>query len=184
MKELFTELSDRVLRFDGVSLLQPEQLEEFLLRGLKPNQIRVCEVTSKVATFNEHVPAEERLSDALEEPISFSMAWKIPKEYLALDIEQHVLEVFGERLSDLAYDDTQTETAIARVALELREFKQRGLTNLLRTIIYVLDTFKSTDQVFGVGRGSSCASYILFLLGLHMVDPVRYDVPLEEFMHD
>lgn len=184
MKELFTELNDRTLRFDGVSLLRPEQVEQFLLRGLKPSQIRVTELSPDILHFNQNVPASERISDELVEPVSFSFAWKIPARYLSMDVEQHVLAVFGERLPCLEYSDTQTETAIARVAEELDQFKKRGLTNLLRTIIYILDTFRETGQVYGVGRGSSCASFILFLLGLHAVDPVKYDVPLEEFMHD
>ena len=184
MKTLSTELNDRILRFDGVSIIHTDQVEKFLLKGLKPSQIRVTELTPEIVHFNENVTAAERLSDKLEEPISFSFTWKIPPEYLSLDVEQHVLAVFGERLPGLAYSDSQTEVAIARVAQELEEYNKRGLTNLLRVIIYVLDTFKKTEQVFGVGRGSSCASFILFLLGLHAVDPIKYEVPLEEFMHD
>ena len=84
----------------------------------------------------------------------------------------------------LAYGDSQTEVAINRVAQELAEFERRGLFDLLRVMIYVLDRFRETNQVYGVGRGSSCASFILFLLGLHVVDPVKFEVPLEEFMHD
>lgn len=184
MKKLSTELNDRTLRFDGVSVIEPDQIDQFLLRGLKPSQIRVTQLTPEILHFNENVAACDRVSDAVEEPISFSFAWKIPKEYLGLDVEQHVLAVFSDRLPELAYSDSQTEIAIARVAQELEEYNKRGLMNLLRVIIYVLDTFKKTKQVFGVGRGSSCASFILFLLGLHAVDPVKYEVPLEEFMHD
>ena len=78
MKELFTELAERTLRFDGVSLLHPEQVEQFLLRGLKPSQIRVTEMTREIEEFNTQVPAEERLSGELLEPMSFSFTWKIP----------------------------------------------------------------------------------------------------------
>lgn len=184
MRELFVELAERTLRFDGVSLLHPEQVELFLLRGLKPAQIRVTELTPELEAFNQHVKADDRLSDQLLEPISFDMTWLIPQKYLELDVEQHVSVVFGERLPSLAYDSAQTEIAIARVAQELEEFERRGLFDLLRVIIYVLDRFKETGQVYGVGRGSSCASFVLFLLGLHVVDPVVFDVPLEEFMHD
>ena len=184
MKELLTELSSRTLRFDGVSLLHPEQVQQFLLRGLKPSQIRVSELTPELESFNRNVIASERISEKIDEPISFSMEWKIPKEHLHMDVEQHVLAVFGERLPGLAYDSSQTEIAITRVAEELAEFERRGLIDLLRVIIYVLDRFKETGQVYGVGRGSSCASFILFLLGLHVVDPVKFSVPLEEFMHD
>lgn len=184
MKTLSTELNDRTLRFDGVSMLQPEMVEHFLLRGLKPSQIRVTELAPEIESFNANVPADERLSTNSAEPISFSFAWKLPAEYLKLDVNQHVLKVFGERLPGLAYGDSQTEVAINRVAQELAEFERRGLFDLLRVMIYVLDRFRETNQVYGVGRGSSCASFILFLLGLHVVDPVKFEVPLEEFMHD
>lgn len=184
MRELFVELAERALRFDGVSLLHPEQVEHFLLRGMKPSQIRVTEITPELECFNQHVSTNERLSDQLLEPISFEMTWRLPKEYLELDVEQHVSVVFRERLPALAYDSSQTEAAINRVAQEISEFERRGLFNLLRVIIYILDRFKETGQVYGVGRGSSCASFILFLLGLHVVDTIRFNVPLEEFIHD
>lgn len=183
MKDLFVELAERTLRFDGVSLLHPNQVELFLLRGLKPSQIRVTEITPEIEHFNANVPAAERLNDDLL-PVTFTLTWKLPPKYLSLDVEQHVLEVFGDRLPGLAYDSAQTEIAINRVARELEEFRTRGLFDLLRVIVYILDRFRETGQVYGVGRGSSCASFILFLLGLHVVDPVRFDVPLEEFMHD
>lgn len=183
MRELFVQLAERTLRFDGVSLLHPEQVEHFLLRGLKPSQIRVTELTEELEHFNLHVSAQDQISDAWCEPISFNMAWQLPKKYLELDVEQHVLIVFGERLPGLAYDHTQTEAAITRVAQELQEFEQRGLFNMLRVIVYILDRFKETGVVYGVGRGSSCASFVLFLLGLHVVDPIRFNVPLEEFIH-
>jgi DNA polymerase III alpha subunit len=182
--ELFTELNDRTLRFDGISVLDPEMVEHFLLRGMKPNQMRVLELTPELETFNENVPPDERLSTEIFEEPQFEVSWELPPKYLELDVEQHVLAVFGERLPELAYDATQTETAITRVARELEEYERRGLTDLLRTIIYTLDRFKETNQVFGVGRGSSCASFVLFLLGLHVVDSIKYDVPLEEFFHD
>ena len=94
------------------------------------------------------------------------------------------MNAFGNKLPMLNYTPTQIELAVNRVARELAEFERRGLFDLLRVIIYVMDRFSETNQVYGVGRGSSCASFILFLLGLHAVDPILFDVDLEEFMHD
>jgi DNA polymerase III alpha subunit len=179
----FTELSDRVLRFDGVSILEPEQLQDFLMRGVQPAELRVTELTPEVEQFNALVSQFDRISDGLNETVVYDLTWQLPEPYLSLDVVEHVQVVFGERLPGLAYNSAQTELAITRVARELEEFETRGLNELLRTIIYVLARFKETGQVFGVGRGSSCASFILFLLGLHVVDPIKFDVPLEEFMH-
>lgn len=184
MRELFTELHDRVLRFDGVSVVDADQAVEFIRRGAVPAQLRVLVTTPEVTVFNRNVNETEQLREFGIEPLSFKYDWQIPPEFLSLDITEHVSVVFGERLPGLKYDSAQTEAAVTRVARELYEFKRRGLEDLLRVIIFTLHRFKETGQIWGVGRGSSCASYILFLLGLHVVDPIKFDVPLEEFMHD
>lgn len=184
MKELWTELNNRVLRYDGVSIIEPERLASFLFRGIQPAQLRLTELDEDSRLFNANTAQSEQLKVFDIEPVNLTFNWLVPPEYLSLDVEQHVLAVFGERLPALAYSDSQTEKAILRVAQELAEFQRRGLTDLLRVIIFVLARFKETGQVYGVGRGSSCASFVLFLLGLHVVDPIKYDVDLEEFMHD
>lgn len=183
MKELQVELNDRVLRFDGVSIVPPEFVADFFMKGLTPAQLRLLESTVETDQFNAQA-GDDMLKLATEEPISFQFRWQVPESYLSLNIEEHVSVVFGERLPALAYNHTQTEQAITRVARELEEFSQRGLNDLLRVIIYVLDRFRETGQVYGVGRGSSCASFVLFLLGLHVVDSIKFNVPLEEFFHD
>lgn len=184
MKELFIELADRTVRFDGVSLLYPEQVREFFMQGLTPSQMRVTEITPAIEQFNACSIAEDQLSAELLEPIQFSLAWQLPSEYLSLNIEEHIFNVFSERLPGLNYTAVQVELAIARVDEELTEYKTRGLHDLLRVIIYVLETFRKNNEVYGVGRGSSCASFILFLLGLHVVDSIKFEVDLQEFFHD
>lgn len=183
MKELFTQLNDRVLRFDGVSIVEAEQLSRLVRAGTAPKNLRVLCETPEVQQFNSLVSEVDKIKEFSDEPLAFNFFWQLPPEFLALDIEQFVLTAFSNRLPQLNYDPEQTELAINRVAQELKCFTQRGLTDLLRTIIFVLHRFRETGQVWGVGRGSSCASYILFLLGLHVVDPIKFDISLEEFMH-
>lgn len=184
MRELFTELNARVLRFDGVSVVEADQVLDLIRRGAIPSQLRVLAETPDVATFNANVNDTEKLREFGIEPMNFQYGWQIPPEFLSLDVEEHVQTVFGERFSTFGYDPAQEEAAFNRVAQELGEFRRRGLEDLLRVIIFVLHKFRETGQVWGVGRGSSCASYVLFLLGLHVVDPIKFEVPLEEFMHD
>jgi DNA polymerase III alpha subunit len=49
-------------------------------------------------------------------------------------------------------------------------------------LIYIIDTMRKNNIVWGVGRGSSVASYILYLLGVHKVDSVKYNLHIEEFL--
>lgn len=184
MIELFTELNDRVLRFDGVSIVDADQLLGLIRRGVPTKNLRVVAETADVAQFNELVTAEDQIAEFSEEPLELTFSWKLPPEFLHLNIDQHVQAVFRERLPSLAYSSAQQVAALNRITEELREFRLRGMDDVLRTIIFVLHRFQETRQVWGVGRGSSCASYILFLLGLHVVDAMKFDIPLSEFLHD
>lgn len=185
MRRLETELADRVLRFDGVSILKPDDIAYAFAKGLKPADIRATELTDEVEQFNANVTLEEQLRLAKPEPIRVDLAWRLPMEYQQLQLEDYVQQVFVNRTDVLAsYTEAQLEEAVERVAAELVEIQRRGMGEFLKTVIYVLDVFRKTNVVWGVGRGSSCASYILFLLGLHVVDCVRLGVPMIEFFHD
>lgn len=95
--------------------------------------------------------------------------WLMPQSYQTFDIESHVLNL------------CQTEQQRTRVQQELSLFQQTNLVNLLRYIKYMVDVMTKNNLVWGVGRGSSTASYVLYLLGLHNVDSLKYDIPIEEF---
>lgn len=184
MRKLETELKDRVLRFDGVSIVHPDSVASALARGLRPSDLRVSEINQDVVLFNRNVIEADRLALAVPEPINIPMVWQLPDLYKNLDVSKRVFDEFFKRLSSLKYAAEQEDIAVRRLADEVNEVEARGMMDFMRTIVYVLDTFRAKDIVWGVGRGSSCACYILFVLGLHVVDCVRYEVPMNEFFHD
>ena len=69
-----------------------------------------------------------------------------------------------------------------RVESELEEFSKRNLTDLLKFLIYLVDTARKNNIIYGVGRGSSIASYVLFLLGVHRIDSYKYNLDIKEFL--
>jgi len=96
--------------------------------------------------------------------------WHMPTEYLELDIAEYVLSL------------CQTEVELQRVAEELFLYQERDLFNLLRYLKYLVDTMRSNNVVWGVGRGSSVASYVLYLRGVHHVNSMYYDLDIGEFL--
>ena len=52
---------------------------------------------------------------------------------------------------------------------------------VLNTMKYVVDTLRSNHIVWGVGRGSSVASYVLHIIGVHKIDSIKYNLPINEF---
>jgi len=96
--------------------------------------------------------------------------WLMPEEYKQLDIAQHVIDL------------CETQPEIQRAGEELLMFQERNLFNLLKYLKYLVDTMKSNDVIWGVGRGSSVASYVLYLLGVHRIDSMYYDLDPGEFL--
>jgi DNA polymerase III alpha subunit len=96
--------------------------------------------------------------------------WFMPKEYQDFPIHQWLL------------DQCKTEEQRTRVDSELTLFIQHGMIDVLFYLKYLVDTMRENNIVWGVGRGSSVASYILYLLGVHKVDSIKYDLDITEFL--
>ena len=94
----------------------------------------------------------------------------MPAEYKNLDIVLWLLE------------QCQTDEQRQRVGHELLLYVDRNLLPLLQYLKYIVDTMRSNNIVWGVGRGSSVASYVLFLIGVHKIDSIYYDLDVEEFL--
>jgi DNA polymerase III alpha subunit len=61
-------------------------------------------------------------------------------------------------------------------------FKERGLEPMLRFMIYLVKVMQDNNILWGVGRGSSVSSFLLFLVGLHQVNPIKYNLDIKEFI--
>ena len=96
--------------------------------------------------------------------------WLMPEEYKQMDIAQHVIDL------------CKTDAEIQRAGQELLLFQERNLFDLLKYLKYLVDTMKSNDVIWGVGRGSSVASYVLYILGVHRIDSMYYDLDPGEFL--
>ena len=78
----------------------------------------------------------------------------------------------------------EIDERLNRVETELALFEKHDLTTVLKVVVYIVETFESNNVVWGTGRGSSCCSYCLYLIGLHDVDSVAYGLELSEFFRE
>jgi len=96
--------------------------------------------------------------------------WFIPDKYKKLDVYAYLISLCNE------------QTEIDRVNLEYTMYKERKLVNVLRFFIYLIDHLRNNKIIWGVGRGSSVASYILFLIGTHKIDSLKFNLDITEFL--
>lgn len=96
--------------------------------------------------------------------------WMIPESYKDFDIAQYVLNL------------CQTDEELQRVGQELLMFQERDMFPLLRYLKFLVDTMRENNIVWGVGRGSSVSSFVLFLIGVHRINSLYYDLSIDEFL--
>ena len=96
--------------------------------------------------------------------------WFIPKEYNDFDIAQFVLA------------QCKTDAELQRAGEELLLYQERDMFILLKYLKYLVDTLRANNIVWGVGRGSSVASFVLYLIGIHRINSLYYDLPITEFL--
>ena len=96
--------------------------------------------------------------------------WFMPDEYKYMNILEYLT------------DRCNTQEERDRVWTEFQEFEQRDMIPLLRYMCYLVDFMRENDIVWGVGRGSSVASYVLYLIGVHRIDSIQYGLDWREFL--
>ena len=96
--------------------------------------------------------------------------WHMPKQYINFDIAQWVL------------DQCATDEELQRVGQELLMYQERDAFVLLRYMKYLVDVMRENGIVWGVGRGSSVSSFVLYKLGVHRINSLYYDLDPAEFL--
>ena len=108
--------------------------------------------------------------------------WFMPNEYKEINPNKWLEAKCMEKLQindPVALRDTQEWI---RVTDELTEYMSRGMYPLLQYMIYLVDFMRDNNIVWGVGRGSSVASYVLYLIGVHKIDSIQFGLDWREFL--
>ena len=91
-------------------------------------------------------------------------------------------EAVHENLMEMLFGMCKTPEQHTRVEEELELFAQHNMIDLLFYLKYLVDTMRENNILWGVGRGSSVASYVLFLIGVHKIDSIKYNLDIKEFL--
>jgi DNA polymerase III alpha subunit len=187
-----TILSDRTLWFDGDSSFEPSAIVSIISScssdGNDIKNIYVNVLTKEIQEYNRLVSDDEQIL-VKEEVRSLDVSWNIPEEYKLINVESYILDKFFKEINDNLWGDKNGKETpyfarrADRVSKELALFKKFQLFDVVKTLIYIINKFESENIVWGVGRGSSVSSYILYLIGVHDIDSVKFNLDVREFLH-
>lgn len=145
--------------------------ESQLIKGVLrhgPEILEHCQTSDDLSKYIEQLSKEHLYYPIPKNSIDIKN-WFIPDEYKTMDI------------LDWLYARCPTIEHKQRVVEELKLFAKYDMMIMLKAMKYIVDTLRANNIVWGVGRGSSVASYVLYLIGVHKVDSVKYDIPITEF---
>ena len=144
-----------------------QQLVQGVMRH-GPDILEHCQTSDDLTQYVSRLQ-QEHLNYPIPPQEIDTTNWFIPYKYKTMDI------------LDWLYQQCPTPEVRERVIEELRLFAKYDMIPVLKTMKYVVDTLRANNVVWGVGRGSSVASYVLFMIGVHKIDSVKYKLPINEF---
>lgn len=173
---LSTQLPDRTLWFDGSSSYDPSNLEELVERYAVKY---VDYINSDVESYNRRVSKNDRFIEKLKCD-KLSTNWTLPPEYKHIDVISYISDAHYNQFKD----DSLFDLRERRLAKELLLYKRFNLIDVLRAIIFVINKLTAAGAIWGIGRGSSVSSYVLFVVGVHDVDSFSYGLDIDDFLHE
>ena len=151
----------------------------------------LCDANDDVDKFNAAM--EEQGMDPLQKYIPLDVdqktfdgvcqgEWFMPEEYKKIDVKDYLLEQLRIKGGFKDRARAQVSKNWYRCLEELGEYEARDMIPLLQYMIYLVEFMHNNDIVWGVGRGSSVASYVLYLIGVHRINSIQYDLDWREFL--
>jgi DNA polymerase III alpha subunit len=164
-------------------LVNENDLVNLLLQGINPDKVTTTDMQA-IEQYNHFcnlfmingIDAEAPASTNDKYSYKFVENWYMPDHYKNLSIELELIH----KLESMGCGENSVQWK--RVRDEYAEFESRGLEPLLKYMIYLVDLMRENNIVWGVGRGSSVASYVLYLIGVHKIDSIKYDLDFKEFL--
>jgi len=158
----------------GNPVFQEQDIFNMLYKGQLEYLDQIfAEPTEEIRALFKNLGIVPKQVDSYEDQKFFDEAnrcsWFIPEDYCP------------DLIAGL-YSMCETQEQTDRVSEELEAFIKHGMLDLLFVLKYIVDTLRQNNIVWGVGRGSSVASYVLYLIGVHKIDSIKYNLDWQEFL--
>jgi DNA polymerase III alpha subunit len=148
---------------------QEQSAEESLLYSLYTGiDIASLPIPHDLKIQYEKYQVELGLPSISENP-KYDYSWFMPDKYKDIDLATYLKE------------KCKSSQEINRVEEELMLFEMAGKMDFVKYLIYLVDHMNRNGIVWGVGRGSSISVFIFYLIGIHKVNSLKYNLDYSDF---
>lgn len=174
------ELNNRTIDDYGIVYATVEQLYDVLIQGGDISGFKAVQ-SDALDVYNASVKKTDEAHKTLQPYTKPTISvteydkerqniWNIPEKYRNMDIYSYIIT------------RVNTDEERNRVDFEYAKYEEYGLEMVLKALLFLTDTFKEHNVIKGVGRGSCVSSYILYIIGVHKVNSITYDLDFSEFL--
>lgn len=167
-------------KFGQVEITEQEAFTALLQKKI-PNLANVfLEDTLVIEQYNT---ARNKNADRIPELLALKELEISLEEFDKVNQEKWFMpQDYCPNLIEWLFSQCSNDEQAIRVSEELELFIQYKMMDVLRYVKYLVDTMRKEGIVWGVGRGSSVASYVLYLIGVHKIDSIKYNLDIREFL--
>ena len=171
----FQNLGNRLLWVDGDCTLTKDGIYDLILSGEELSDISVNSLDEEIKRFCKLTDTEitEKTKPNYDK---INDAFNIPKRYLDMNLGDYFISKVNSRFKKVEKEH------LLRIKQELDIYSEKGMEDVLRLSIYIVDTLKEENIVWGPGRGSACCSFLLYLIELHDIDSIKFELDINEFL--
>jgi DNA polymerase III alpha subunit len=173
---MMTELANRKILDDGTVICEQSAMVDLLYAGRDLSDI-FC---SNPQDAEEWIVAV-RLEDSTDQGPKYTQSqqyqninwydyWFTPDEYKRIDLKEWCLS------------KCKNQDEIDRVLLEINEFEKRNMISIMKHLIYCVNVWRDNNITWGVGRGSSVSSFVLYLIGINRINPLKFNLDIGEWL--
>jgi len=170
------DLGNRIIHDDGTVVCKQDAIIELLYAGHDVSNVlcdnldddvewkhanKICDTTIQGLTY---------VDAPIYNDVDWFQYWLTPEPYASIDLKEWSLS------------KCKTQQEIDRVLLEVDELQNRNMVPVMRHLIYCVDVWRKHNMFWGVGRGSSVCSFVLYLIGINRINPLEYDLDLKEWL--
>lgn len=170
------QLENRKILLDGTVIMSEKGLFELVYQEKNIDEL-ISENTTDTIQYNSAVKLLDSdfknliLTDQeIYGDYHWDQDWPTPEKYKAIDLKNHLI------------DKCSTNEEIQRIEEEWSLYEKNSLIPMLYHLLFLIDNWRSQNVVWGVGRGSSVGSFILYLIGLNRINPLEYDLSIQDFL--
>ncbi len=170
------DLGNRFILNDGTVICEDDALIEMIYQGIDLDMV-FAKPSSSVILYNQTIKQFDNDLKPLTvaeqsqfQDINWFNHWTTPTNYQTIDIW------------DFCYNRCKNIEEIDRVQKELILFEERNMFPVLKHLIFLVDHFRSNNVLWGVGRGSSVSSFVLYLIGINRINPLIFNLDIKEFL--